>query len=329
MRSICGSKCLSSAAAAIIAVATSFLNMAVAEEYPSRPIKVVSPFAPGGVNDWLARQAAKAIADALHASVYVENRPGGGTIPATDYVAKSAPDGYTLLLSSNTAFAIAPSLYKKLPFNPRADLAFIAAVGNGPYLLVVRDSLPVRTLADLVSYARSNPGKLSFGSTGNGTPAHLGGELLKSMVGIDMVHIPYKGSAPALTDLAGGQIDLAFDPVGSSNAMIRTGKIRPIAVTSAARTPLLPDVPAASETVAGFDVNVLYCIVAPAGTSQEIISKLRSAIVRQLSSADAIAASRVQGIEYVQYSPSAFATFIASETSKWAKIIQLADIKPD
>jgi len=304
--------------------------VAAQTQFPTKQIKLISPFPAGGLNDWITRFVAKGLGESFQQPVLVENRPGGGTIPASEYVARSAPDGYTLLLSSNTALAIAPGLYPKLPYNVATDFSLISVVANGPYLVLVNPELPVKTMRELIAYAKVNPGKLSYGSTGNGTPSHLGGELMKAMAGIYMVHIPYKGSAPALTDLVGGQIHLTLDPIGSSEPLIKAGKLRALAITSATRSPLMPDLPTVAESgLAGYEVNVLYGVIGPAGIPKDIVARLNTEIGKHLRTPEAMGNLRERGVEPAPSSPESFAATIRAETQQWARVIKTSGARLD
>src|SRR6478609_787205 len=253
-------------AAAALCLSASWGN-AQAQNYPSRAITLVIPFAPGGSTSIVGRVIADKMSELLGEKVVVDNRPGAGGTVGTKAVAKSDPDGYTILLGYTGTLAIGPSLYKNAGYDPRKDFAPIGLIGNAPNSLVVHPSFPAKTVAELIAYAKANPGKVNFGSAGAGTASHITGEYFAHSAGITLVHIPYKGTAPALTDLLGGHIPMAFAPIPASHANVSAGTLRALAVTSTTRSNLLPDVPTMAEAgLPGFDASLYYGLVAPAGT---------------------------------------------------------------
>src|SRR5213080_5273257 len=266
--------------AAIIALAMSAaLTQAHAQNYPTRAITLVIPFAPGGSTTIVGRVIADKMSELLGEKVVVDNRPGAGGTVGTRAVAKSEPDGYTLVLGYTGTLAIGPSLYKNAGYDPRKDFAPIGLIGNAPNSLVVHPSFPANTIAELIAYAKANPGKVNFGSAGAGTASHITGEYFAASAGIKLVHIPYKGTGPALTDLLGGHIPMAFAPIPASHPNVSAGKLRALAVTSITRSGLLPDVPTMIEAgLSGFDASLSYGLVAPAGTPRPIIDKLNKAL---------------------------------------------------
>jgi tripartite-type tricarboxylate transporter receptor subunit TctC len=274
---------------ALLALASLLANLpaaplARAQEYPTRQITLIAPWPAGGAVDAICRAVAQPLAERFGKSVVVENRPGAGSVLGTAAGAKAAPDGYTLVMAGSGSLAIAATMYKKLPYDPVKDLVPIALGGKIPFILVVNPSLPVHSVAELVKYAKDNPGKLSFASGGPGSPHHLYGELLKSMTGIEMTHIPYKGSAPALTDVIAGHVPLLFSDTVPSLPQIREGKVRALGVSTAIRLPSAPDIPPIAEVgVPGFDAAGWGMFSVPAGTPPEALHKLQAALTAVLA----------------------------------------------
>jgi tripartite-type tricarboxylate transporter receptor subunit TctC len=313
---------------AAIGVTLSAAPAALAQDYPSRQITLIAPWPAGGAVDALCRAVAPVLTERLGKSIVVENRPGAGSVIGTTAGAKAAPDGYTLVMAGSGSLAISATLYKKLPYEPTKDFAPIALVAKIPFVLVVNPSLPVHSAAELVKYAKENPGKLSFASGGPGSPHHLYGELLKSMTGIEMTHIPYKGSAPALTDVIAGHVPLLFSDTVPSLPQIREGKVRALGVSTATRLPSAPEIPPIAETgVPGFDAAGWGMITAPASTPKEIVGKLQVA----LNAALALPEIQQQIIKLGMI-PGAAASgeelqrFIASEMARWGKVVQQAGL---
>jgi tripartite-type tricarboxylate transporter receptor subunit TctC len=294
-----------------------------AQTWPNRPLHLVVPFPPGGTTDIVARAVAAEIGKSLGQQVIVENRAGAGGNIGSDYVAKAAPDGYTIVMGTVGTHAINVSLYSKMPYDAVKDFAPITLVASVPNVLEVNPSLPVKSVQELIAYAKANPGKLDFASSGNGTSIHLSGELFKSMTGVDMLHIPYKGSAAAITDLIGGQANLMFDNLPSSIAYIKSGQLRALAVTTLTRSPALPDVPTINESgVPGFDASSWFGVLAPAGTPKEIVDRLHDEIVKALRTPRLKANLQGQGAEPVGNTPEQFAEHIRAEIAKWAKVVK-------
>ena len=295
----------------------------VAADYPTKPIRLVVPFPPGGTTDILARAVAQKLSETWNQQVIVDNRPGAGGNIGSDLVAKAAPDGYTLVMGTVGTHAINPNLYSKMPYDHVKDFAPVILVAGVPNVLVVNPSLPVHSVKELIDYAKANPGKLNFASSGNGTSIHLSGELFKTMAGVQMTHVPYKGSAPALADLMGGQVQLMFDNLPSSLGLIKGGKLRAIAVTSAARAAALPDVPTIAESgLPGFEASSWFGVLAPAGTPHDIVAKLNATIAAWLATPDAKEKLLAQGAIAAGGSPEDFARHIDRETAKWAKVVK-------
>jgi tripartite-type tricarboxylate transporter receptor subunit TctC len=318
---------------ALLALASLLANLpaaplARAQEYPTRQITLIAPWPAGGAVDAICRAVAQPLAERLGKSVVVENRPGAGSVLGTAAGAKAAPDGYTLVMAGSGSLAIAATMYKKLPYDPVKDLVPIALGGKIPFILVVNPSLPVHSVAELVKYAKDNPGKLSFASGGPGSPHHLYGELLKSMTGIEMTHIPYKGSAPALTDVIAGHVPLLFSDTVPSLPQIREGKVRALGVSTAIRLPSAPDIPPIAEVgVPGFDAAGWGMFSVPAGTPPEALHKLQAALTAVLALPDV----QQQIIKLGMIPGSASSSeelerFIASEIARWGKVVQQAGL---
>lgn len=294
---------------------------AAAQQYPTKVITLVVPFPAGGTTDILARPLAQKLSEALGQQVIVDNRPGaGGTVGAT-VVAKSAPDGHTLLMGA-VHHTIATSLYKKLPYDFQKDLAPVTVAAFVPNILVVHPSVPAKNVKELLDLAKKQPGKLAYGSAGPGTTHHIAGEMFKVLGKVDIVHIPYKGGAPMMTDLVGGQVQMAFDTSASALAQVKSGKIRPLAVTTAKPTPILPDLPTIAETLPGYELTTWYGVLAPAATPKEVVSKLHREIVKALNSPDMKKRYEEQAALPGGISPEDFSKLIAADTAKYAKVVK-------
>jgi tripartite-type tricarboxylate transporter receptor subunit TctC len=303
-------------------------DRADAQTYPNRAITLVIPFAPGGSTSIVGRVIADKMSELVGEKIVIDNRPGAGGTVGTKAVAKSDPDGYTLMLGYTGTLAIGPSLYKNAGYDPRKDFAPIGMIGNAPNSLVVHPSFPAKTVAELIAYAKANPGKVNFGSAGAGTVSHITGEYFARAAGITLVHIPYKGTGPALTDLLGGHIPMAFAPIPASHANVSAGLLRALAVTSLRRTSLLPDVPTIAEAgLPGYEAIVYNALLAPAGLPREIVNKLQAEVAKAGRSADVQERFAQLGITMTASTPEELADFIKIETAKWAKIIREAGIK--
>ena len=296
---------------------------ASAQAYPGKPITIVVPFAAGGTTDILARVVGQALTKELGQPVIVDNRAGAGGNIGGALAAKAAPDGYTLFMGTVGTHAINQSLYKKMPFDPIKDFAPLTRVAMVPNLLVAHPSKPYKNVKELIAYAKANPGKVNFGSSGSGSSIHLSGELFNAMAKVEMVHVPYKGSAPAVSDLIGGQIDIMFDNMPSAIQHVRAGKLRPLAVTTAKRSPELPDVPTIAEAgVPGYEATSWFGMFAPAGTPAPVIAKLNGALVKVLADPEVKKKLAEQGAEPYAEKPEQFAEFIRKETAKWSKVVK-------
>jgi tripartite-type tricarboxylate transporter receptor subunit TctC len=303
---------------------------AQAQDYPTRAITLVIPFAPGGSTSIVGRGIAEKMSELLGEKVVVDNRPGAGGTVGTRAVAKSDPDGYTLLLGYTGTLAIGPSLYKNPGYDPRKDFAPIGLIGNAPNSLVVHPSFPVRTVAELIGYAKANPGKVNFGSAGAGTASHITGEYFARAAGVTLVHIPYKGTGPALTDLLGGHILMAFAPIPASHSNIAAGKLRALAVTSTARSSLLPDVPTMAEAgLPGFDASLYYGLAAPAGTPRPIIDKLNKVLRDALASDEVKKQLSNDGTEITPGTPEAYADFVDRDEKKWSQLLKVSGVEQE
>ena len=298
--------------------------------YPTKPIRLIVPFPPAGTTDLLARAVAQKLSESWGQQVVVDNHPGAGGNIGSDIVAKASPDGYTLLMGTVGTHAINPSLYAKMPYDHVKDFVPVILVAGVPNVLVVNPSLPVKSVQELIAYGKANPGKLNYASSGNGTSIHLSGELFKTMTGVEMTHVPYKGSSPALTDLMGGQVQLMFDNLPSSLSFIKAGKLRALAVTSAGRSAALPELPTLAESgLPGFEASSWFGILAPAGTPKAIVDKINGAVVAWLATPEAKEKLSSQGAIAAGGFPDAFAKHIAAESAKWAKVVKASGAHVD
>jgi len=302
---------------------------AFAQPYPSKPIKVISPWAAGGPAEALGRVVTAKMAAALGQPMVIESKGGANGEIGTAEVAHAAPDGYTILLSHLGPTAISPALKKNLPYDPLKDFAPISQVVAGPTLLVVRNDLPVKSVKELIDYAKANPGKLAYGSVGIGSTTHLAGEMLNMTAGIDTIHVPYKGSTPILVDLMGGRLAFAFVGISGSLAQARAGQIRAIAISTLKRSASAPDIPAVAETLPGFELNSWYGMMAPAGTPKPIVARLNQELVKALHMPDVIEWMKQNGLDPAPTTPEEHAAYIRSEIAKWAKIVKAAKISQE
>ncbi len=296
--------------------------------YPTRPVRLICAFPAGGPNDTLARLIGQWLSERLGRPFVVENRPGAATNIATEAVVRAPPDGYTLLLVAQVN-AINVTLYERLNFNFIRDIAAVAGIMRVPSILEVNPSVPVHTVPEFIAYAKANPGRLNMASAGNGTSSHLSGELFKIMTGVDILHVPYRGAAAALTDLIAARVQVYFDLMPNSIAHVRSGKVRPLAITTAARSGALPDLPSVGDFVPGYEVNTWFGIGAPRGTPADIVDKLNEEINAALADPQMKARLAELGGTVLAGTPADFGKLIADETEKWARVIRAANIKPD
>jgi tripartite-type tricarboxylate transporter receptor subunit TctC len=306
-----------------------FSAAAFTQAYPNKPIRVISPWASGGPAEALARTVTMKMAEALGQPFIIESKAGANGTIGTAFVAKAAPDGYTILLSHLGPTAISPALQKEMPYDSLKDFEPIGQVVAGPTLLVVRNDLPVKNVAELVAYAKANPGKLSYGSVGIGSTTHLAGEMLNMTAGIDSLHVPYKGSAPILVDLMGGRIDFAFIGISGSLQQARAGQIRAIAISTLQRSASAPDIPAVAETLPGFELNSWFGMMAPAGTPKAIVTRLNQELGKALRRPDVIEWMKQNGLDPRPTTPEEHVAYIRSEIAKWAGIVKAAKIQPN
>ena len=315
---------------ALAAGAAAFTAPAVAQTYPNKAIRMVVHFPPGGPTDLVARMVGQKLAEAWGQQVVIDNRPGAGGIVGVENVVRAAPDGHTLLFATGGSMAVTPAVGTKAPYNVFTDLAPVSLVVINPQILVVHPSLPVNSVRDLIKFAKAKPGQVNYASVGPGSPQHLGMEMLKSMAGVDMVHIPYKGTAPAVTDLLGGQVSLMFNSMPSVLPYVRTKRLRGIAVSSAKRSAAAPEIPTVAEAgLPGFQYVTWYGVYAPAATPKEVIAKLNAEIVRGLQ--DKAVAEKLlrEGAEPAPGTPEALAKFMRAEFEQWKKTIAAAKLKLD
>jgi tripartite-type tricarboxylate transporter receptor subunit TctC len=297
------------------------------QPFPGRPIRIVIGFPPGGGIDVVARMLAPRLSQALGQPVIVDNRPGANGVLATDLVAKSPADGHTVFMGTLGNLAMNPTFYASLPFNMDRDLAPLTQVASVSFMLIAHPSAPYKTVPELVAYAKANPAKVNYSSSGNGSTPHLAGELFNLLAGVKTTHIPYKGSAPMITDLIAGQVQISYDSVATSMQHVSSGKLRAIAGTGPRRMPALPNLPAVSETVPGYEVVNWYGMVVPAGTPREAIARLRNEILQLLNTAEIRDKLLALGTDPVGSTPEEFEAFLKAETIKWARVIKEANIR--
>jgi tripartite-type tricarboxylate transporter receptor subunit TctC len=315
----------------VLALATllSAPGSAWAQEYPSKPVKIIVPFAAGGPADVYARFLAQRLGESLGQPFVVEDRPGAGSIIGTDAAAKSAPDGYTLLVMSNT-HTVNESLVPNKPYALQRDFTPVAPINYSDLVLVVHPSVQANTLAELIKLAKAAPGKLNYASSGTGTPYHMAGELFKSMAGVDIVHVPYKGSSGARTDVIGGQVQMMFDAVTTMSEQARAGKVRALGTTGKTRSSVLPDVPTIGEAgVPGYEAVIWIGLIAPKGTPPAIVNRLNAEITKIQSRPEVRAEWEKQGAIPMNMTPDAFSRFIADDIVKWERIVKISGAKPD
>ena len=315
--------------AALAAVAVGFCLNAIAQTYPSRPVKILVPFAAGGPADNFARFIGLKLGESMGQGFVVENRPGGGSVIGTDVAAKATPDGYTLLMMSNT-HTVNETLIANKPFNLTRDFVGVAPVNSSDLVLVAHPSVKANNLKEIIATAKASPGKYNYASSGPGTPYHMAGELFKSMAGIYLVHIPYRGSTGARTDIIGGQVDMMFDAVTTMTEQVKAGKVKAIATSGAQRSSVLPDVPTLQEAgLPGYDATIWLGLMAPKGTPKAVVDRLNEAVTKITTNAEVKAAWGKQGAAPIVLSADAFDKYIKDDIDKWAKVIKTAGIKAD
>jgi len=321
-------KVIAGVAFGVACLAVAGISQASALDYPTRPVHWIVGYPPGGTTDILARLMGQYLSEHLGQQFVIENRPGAGNNIGTDAALRATPDGYTLLLV-NPANAINTTLYDKLSFNFTRDLAPIAGFTRVPNVMEVNPMVPAKTVPEFIAYAKANPGKVNMASSGSGTSVHVSGELFKMMAGINMVHVPYRGAGPMLTDLLGGQVQITFDNMPSSIQHIKGGKLRALAVTTIARSEALPDVPSLSEFVPGYEASAWFGVGAPKGTPPEVIEKLNKAVNAALADPKMQARLAELGGMVMAGTPEDFGKIIAEETDKWAKVVKFSGAKPE
>jgi tripartite-type tricarboxylate transporter receptor subunit TctC len=305
-------------------------TLAQGQAYPSKPIHLIVPFPPGGPTDIVGRLVGQKLSAGLGQTVVVDNRPGAGGTVGSTAAAKAAPDGYTLLYGSTSTLAIAPALYRDLAYDPKRAFAPISLVSRGAIIAAVNAKVPARTLQEFIALAKKTPGKLSYSSAGSGTPPHLAAELFKTVAGIDLLHVPYKGGAPAINDLVGGQVQAIFEGQVVLLPHIKSGKVHALAITGTKRDPALPDVPTFAEAgLPKYDAYFWSGLVAPAGTPGEVVAKLNGVLVQALNAADAREALTRQGLDPAPTTPAQFAAFIAYEVERWGRVAKDSGAKLD
>ena len=303
-----------------------YCGLAFAQGYPSKPLRLVTPFPPGGSADLIARLTAQKMAESLRQPVVIDNRAGAGGLVGTEYAAKQPPDGYTLVLITG-AYPVQAAMLKSMPFDPLSDIAMVSLLTSYPFVISVRQDSPFRSLGDLIAYAKANPGKLNYPSSGIGTVHHLSGELLNAMAGIDMTHVPFRGGASPLTEVLGGRVELLLEAMTLSIGQIQSGKLRALAVTSRSRWKALPDVPTVAETVPGYEVNSFIGLGATGGTPRELVERLNAEVRKALASPDTRQRFVELGGEPGASSPQEMKSFIEREIAKWREVIALRKIE--
>ena len=314
--------------AAFIGATAALASSHTAAAYPDRPIRLVVPFAPGGGTDTIARTLAAGMSTELGKQIIIDNKPGAGTILGTDAVAKSAPDGYNIVIAT-FAHAVNPSLVAKLPYPQDKAFAPITLIGKGPNVLVVRADSPYKTVKDIIDAARAKPGTLTYASQGNGTSAHLAGEMLTNLAKVQMTHVPYRGAGPAITDLMGGQVDMIFGTAAAVSPFVQSGKLRAIAVTSPQPSPSMKGIPTIAATVPGYAVESWYGLYAPAGTPPDVIQKLSAAAKKAARSPEFAKRIEQEGLEVTATDPAELDRYVKAEEVRWRKIVKENNIKPE
>ena len=304
-------------------------NALAQQPWPNKPIRWISPWPAGGANDIFSRAIAQKLTESLGQPVVVDNKAGAAGTIGSDLAAKSPGDGYTIVMGSSPTHAIAPSVYSALPYDPIRDFVPVTLVAVVPNVLVVHPSVPAKSVAELIAYAKANPGKINFSSTGNGTSQHLSGELFKTLTGVDIVHIPYKGTAPALTELLAGTVQMAFENLPTMLPHIQSGKLRALAVTLAKRSAAMPDLPTVAEAgVPGYEASVWFGVLMPAKTPRPIVDRLHDEVMKALETPDLKMRMASLGAEVVGLGPDQFAAYLTKEIPKWAQVVKAAGVTP-
>jgi tripartite-type tricarboxylate transporter receptor subunit TctC len=315
--------------AVAVALVLAYSTIAAAQAYPTKPVRVIIPFVAGGPADFIARLVGPRLSESWGQSIIIDNRGGGNQIIATEIAARAQPDGHTLLLTSG-GFAVNVSLYPKLPYDSLRDFTAVSLIATAPNLVVVHPAVPARSIGELITYAPSKPGQLVYASAGSGAPSHLAVELFKTMARIEMVHVPYKGMAPGITDLLGGQVQLAFPTISAGITHARAGRLRALAVTTAKRSPAAPDIPTIAEAaLPGFEASNWYGVIVQAKTPPPIVRKIHDEIARALTTPDLRERMLNQGLDPVSMTPEAFTAYIKTEIVKWAKVVKASDAKAE
>ena len=309
-----------------VVVLALFAASAYTQPFPNRPVRIIIGFPPGGGIDSVARLIGPRMTESLKQPVVVENRPGANGVPAMELVAKSPPDGYTIFMGTSGNLALNPVFYANLPYNMDRDFAPVSQTASLPFLIVANPALPAGSVAELIAYAKANPGKINYSSAGNGSTPHLAGELFNTMAGIRTVHVPYKGSAPSITDLIAGQVQYTFDAISITLPHVKAGRLKVLGHTGPKRLPYLPDVPAAVESLPGYEVVNWYGAVVPSGTPKEIIARLNAEIAAALADPEVREKILAIGIDPVASTPEEFGAFMRAETAKWARVVKDANI---
>jgi tripartite-type tricarboxylate transporter receptor subunit TctC len=314
----------------MLAAAAAFATAAIAQTYPTQSVRFIVPFPPGGTTDILARVFAQKMSEAWGQSVVVENRSGAGGLIGSELVARSAPDGYTILLGTIGTHGVSLSLYSKISYHPEKDFAPVTLLATLPNILAINPLVPAKNVNELIAYAKANPGNIAYASAGNGTASHLAGEMFRKAAGIDIAHIPYRGSSPALTDLMAGRVALTFDYMPSALPYVKSGKLRGLAVTGTARTKATPELPTMiEEGLSDFNMVTWYAVFAPRGTPAEVVARIRDTIARVASAPDLIKRMDDLAVDLVAGTPEELAQYQHAEIDRWAKFIKEANIKPE
>ena len=315
--------------ALVVLIAVLFGATAHCETYPSRPITLLVPAAAGGGNDTVARTVAEKMSRILGQQIVIENRPGAGGSLAARQVARAEPDGYTIGIGNPATLAIAPAMLPNVGYDPVKDFVPVGMIAASPHIILINNFIPAKTLGEFIALAKAEPGKYTFASGGAGSPAHLGPELLASIAGIKLTHVPYKGTGPAIADLLGGHVSMTYSSLPPALGLVREGKVRPIAIASVKRSALLPDVPTASETLAGYESTQRYGIIAPANTPREIVMRLNAALNEALTSEDVKSRIAADGADTAPSSPEEYAADIAAAAAKWGGVIKQLGLKAE